>query len=241
VDLVYEDEDLIAVNKAPGITVIPARNEAPENALRFRLMSLRGEKLWTVHRIDRDTSGLVLFARNPRAHRELSIAFETRRVAKQYLTWTLGAPIPAQGTIRADLHGARRGKMRPARPGEAHALASRTTYRVEAAWQTALGPVARVRVCPETGRHHQIRVHLRFLDTPILVDPSYGGRSSLAVGELGPESPPLPRLALHAASVQLPPLRDRRPLHLAAPLPADLEALDRWLQDRCARAQQERS
>lgn len=226
--LVYEDEFLLAVNKPPGLTVVPGRDEPPAASLRHKLEAARGEPLWVVHRIDRDTSGVVLFARDPETHRALSRAFESRRVQKCYLAFCRGLP-PMQGTIRIALHSARKGKMRPALPGEPGALPSETEYQRRGAWQTAIGPVASLEVRPLTGRQHQIRVHLRAIDCPLLVDPLYGRCARLDAGALGAGSPPLTRLTLHAHRLELEHPRTGAPLALEAPLTPDLKALDAWL------------
>jgi RluA family pseudouridine synthase len=231
-NLLYEDSALIAVDKPAGVPVIPARNEPPESCLQAILQAARGERLWVVHRLDRDTSGVVVFARDAEAHRALSMAFEHRRTKKRYLAWTRGAPagdgdMPL--VINVPLHRARKGKMRPAREGEEGALACETAYRVEQVTATAVGPVARVVAEPRSGRQHQIRVHLRYLEAPLLVDPLYGRAARVAEGELGAGSPAVERLTLHAAELELPHPVDERALKLVAPLPPDLGALDAWL------------
>ncbi len=220
-DTLHEDQDVIAVNKPAGIAVIPGRDEKPDQALRGQLESLRGERLWVVHRLDRDTSGVVLFARNEQAHRRLSMAFEGREVSKTYLAWTRGVPQPAEGVITVPLHPARKGKMRPAHEGEAGGLASETAYRVLASREA----IAEVEVSPRTGRQHQIRVHMRAIGAPLLVDPFYGKCESIESGVLGAGSPALPRLTLHAWKLAYGELR------VIAPLPGDLAALQAWLRD----------
>ena len=216
---------VLAVDKAAGITVIPARDEDPGRALRQRLESELRAPLWVVHRIDRDTSGVVVFARDADAHRELNHAFEHALVRKTYLAWTAGIPQPPAGFIDVPLHPARKGKMRPALPGEVDAKDARTDYVVEA--RRALGDltVARVRCHPRSGRQHQIRVHLRSLGCPILRDPLYGMNTLRAPwAEL-----PVPRLALHAQQLQLPDLFGADGLEIVAPLPADLAEIDVWV------------
>ena len=97
---------------------------------------------------------------------------------------------------------------------------------MEAVAATAVGPVARIAAEPRTGRQHQIRVHLRWLETPLLVDPLYGRAGRVAEGELGAGSPAVERLTLHASWLELPP---PHALTVVAPLPPDLAALDAWL------------
>jgi tRNA pseudouridine32 synthase/23S rRNA pseudouridine746 synthase len=218
--VIHQDADLVVVDKPAGIAVIPARAGPAEDSLRHRLQAQLGVELWVVHRIDRDASGLVVMARTAAAHRELSMAFEHRQVDKSYVAFTAGVPAPARGTIDVALHPARKGKSRPARPGEPDARAARTDYEVERSWRRGTAAVARVEARPQTGRLHQIRVHLRFKETPIVGDPLYGaGTLTGALAEA-----PCRRLALHAHRLALP----GRP-RFEAPLAADLEALQGWL------------
>lgn len=220
--LLHEEADLIAVAKPPGLAVIPERDGEPGASLRHRLEAARGEPLWVVHRIDKDTSGIVLFARSAAAHRWLNDAFAERRVEKSYLAFAAG-DLPGEREIDLPLVEARRGKARPARPGEA-GKPSLTQVVAVARWRRGADLVTLVEARPRTGRHHQIRVHLRSLEAPILFDPAYGKRTlrGLLAGA------PAGRLALHAARVAL--VRpDGRPLAIEAPLPDDLVALRAWL------------
>jgi RluA family pseudouridine synthase len=214
----YEDDGLLAVHKPAGLVVIPARDEDPSGALRQRLEAARGEALWVVHRIDRDTSGVVLFARSADAHRALNGLFASRAVDKVYVAFTRGAPSPPRGVIEVPLHTARKGKMRPALPGEADALDARTDYAVLATWERPDGVLAKIEARPHTGRQHQVRVHLRSVGAPLLMDPLYGRTAE----GLAPS-----RMALHAAAVTLP--WRGRALTVEAPLATDLSDFERAL------------
>ncbi|MEZ4405632.1 MAG: RluA family pseudouridine synthase [Polyangiales bacterium] len=225
IPVLYEDAGLVAVDKPAGVVVIPARDEDPGESLRAKLEAQRGERLWVVHRVDRDTSGVVLFARSADAHRALNAHFEHRRVDKRYLALTRGVP-SRTGDIDLALHPARKGKMRPALPGEEGSVAARTTLTVLREWATPVGPVCLVEAKPHTGRQHQIRVHLRALDAPLVVDPLYGRASTVTAAELGldPSHPGLSRLSLHAAALSLPwPAGET--LTVSAPLASDLSSL----------------
>jgi tRNA pseudouridine32 synthase/23S rRNA pseudouridine746 synthase len=222
--VLYEDADLVAVAKPSGLPTIPARDEPPAACLHKQLEATRGERLWIVHRIDRDTSGVVVFARTAAAHRALSMAFEHRRVRKAYAAFAVSAPgrLAERGRIDVALHPARKGKTRPALPGEA-GQAAVTDYAVERRWTRGGVEVALVEARPETGRHHQIRVHLRSLDAPILGDPLYGKHT--LEGPLAKS--PCRRLALHARRLTLPAPAGERTIE--APWPDDLRALVAWL------------
>lgn len=224
--VLYEDRDVLAVAKPAGVVVIPARNEEAALSLRHRLEASRGEPLWVVHRIDRDTSGVVLFARNAEAHRALSLAFEQRLVEKTYLALTRGALTPRDGSINLALHTARKGKMRPAFPGEVGSLEASTGYRTLDVWTTAAAAVALVSLTPKTGRQHQLRVHLRAMETPLLVDPLYARNDRIDARALGlDDDAAVGRLTLHAAALEVPRPDGSGRLRIEAPLAADLAAL----------------
>ena len=231
IETLFEDAALIAVQKPAGVTVIPARNEPPETCLAKQLEASRRERLWVVHRIDRDTSGVVLFARTAEAHRKLSMAFEGRDVQKRYVAFTRGVPTPHEGSIDLPLHTARKGRMRPALPGESEALPSLSDYRVLIHRESAIGPVALVEVRPKTGRQHQIRVHLRAKEAPLLVDPLYGKCEQIAAEGLGTGSPAMSRLTLHARGITFRHPTDGHDVTIDAPLPSDLAALETWLRN----------
>jgi tRNA pseudouridine32 synthase/23S rRNA pseudouridine746 synthase len=226
--LLHEEPDLIAVAKPPGLAVIPERDGDPTASLRHRLEAARGEPLWVVHRIDKDTSGVVLFARSAAAHRWLNDAFAERQVAKTYLAFAAG-DLPGTRVIDVPLVEARRGKARPAGPGE-RGKPSQTEVRALARWRRGDDTVTLVEARPHTGRHHQIRVHLRSLEAPILFDPAYGKRTLRGMLAGAPAG----RLALHASRVSLR-RPDGRPLVIEAPLPDDLVALQAWLDAGWAR------
>ncbi len=222
VAICHADRDLVVVDKPPAVAVIPARSEPAEASLVRQLEACLGLRLWVVHRIDRDTSGVVVFAKSAEAHRALCRAFEERRVEKEYVAFTAGVPEPEAGRIDVPLHAARRGKARPARPDEAGRQEAVTDYRVERVFHGAGLAAARVGLWPRSGRRHQLRVHLRARGTPILFDALYGGDQARP-------SPAAPcrRLALHAARLRLP--TPGGVLEVGAPLPGDLVALEAWL------------
>ena len=237
--LLHEDHDLVAVAKPAGEPVIAARGEPRSLCLQKRLESRLRRRLWVVHRIDRDASGVVLFALNADAHRALSLAFEHREVAKTYTAFVAGSVEPPRGRIEVPLHDARKGKTRPARPGEPGAQPSTTEYATRKRWPVIPrdsrppGPegsaevVSLLDVHPLTGRHHQVRVHLRSAGTPILFDPLYGRG-------LMPEvltGAPCARLALHARKIDVPAPRGGGRVVVEAPFPADLAALVEWLDE----------
>jgi tRNA pseudouridine32 synthase/23S rRNA pseudouridine746 synthase len=218
--VLHEDAELLAVAKPAGRIVIPGRSGG-ERSLREELQEAHGP-LWVVHRLDRGTSGVLLFARSAGAHRTLNMAFEAGEPEKRYLALVRGTP-PEEVRIDVALARGRKGKVRPARPGEPDAKPSATRFRrLESFTAPKLGgPFAWIEALPETGRTHQIRVHLLAAGTPLALDPDYGeeGPLRLADGTVW-----LGRTPLHAERLGVAHPADGRRLELRAPLPEDLEA-----------------
>ena len=198
--LLHEDDDVVAVQKPSGEPVIPGRDGSAQDCVQRRLERQLGRRLWVVHRIDKDASGVVVFALNAEAHRALSLAFERRQVSKAYTAFVAGSIEPPQGRLDIPLHPARKGKTRPARPGEPGAQAAETEYATRRALDARARSVSLLEALPHTGRHHQIRVHLRAAGVPILFDPLYG-RGLMPEALAGA---PCTRLALHARRIDLP-------------------------------------
>jgi len=228
--ILYEDSDLLALSKPAGMLVIPGRDRS-EPSLRDRVgayLARTGETPFVVHRIDRGTSGVVLFARNDAAHRRLSMSFENREVDKEYLAIVEGDP-PAQGVLDMPLHTARRGRMRPALPGEEGLDAVTEWAALE-----RFGRYAFLRLRPMTGRHHQIRVQLKAAGHPLAFDPVYGRKSPLTAEFLRPgmgndDWTVLARTPLHAARITLDHPWGKGRLSVKAPLPADMDRALRLL------------
>jgi RluA family pseudouridine synthase len=175
--ILYEDEALVLVNKAPGELTIPDRHHPEYFNLQHWLQERYG-RIWVVHRLDRDTSGILCFARTAEAHRHLSRQFEERTVNKTYLALVDGIPYPQEGSIDRPIgpHPSQAGKMTVVRKGK-NAL---TEYRcVEIFRQFSL-----LELQLHTGRTHQVRVHLAYLGHPLIVDPLYGKRDAFYLSEV---------------------------------------------------------
>jgi tRNA pseudouridine32 synthase/23S rRNA pseudouridine746 synthase/23S rRNA pseudouridine955/2504/2580 synthase len=201
----------VAIDKPAGSLVIPGRTGEEDN-LRQRLEAQLGEKLFVVHRLDRDTSGVLVFARDATTHRALCMAFEAGEVHKRYLALVRGRWETGQ-LIDVALVPARKGKMRPAAPGE-KGKAARTRFRP----LEALVDATLVEAEPLTGRTHQIRVHACYAGHPLLVDPQYGTAHPFSAGA----RVPLERTPLHAAALRLPALAGMTPVEVQAPLASDI-------------------
>jgi 23S rRNA pseudouridine1911/1915/1917 synthase len=217
----YEDEHLLVVDKPAGMVVHPAPGHATGTlAQALAGVAAGGEASWRagiVHRLDRDTTGLLVVAKSEAAHRELKAAMERRDVTREYLALVEGRPPARTGTIEAPIGRDRRVRTRMSTDGDG-ARPAVTHFAIE----RALGRTSLLRVRLETGRTHQIRVHLQAIGHPVCGDPEYGGTRSGA--ELG-----LERQFLHAARLAFAhPLEAGREVDVASPLPADLAAaLDR--------------
>jgi 23S rRNA pseudouridine1911/1915/1917 synthase len=210
----YEDEHLLVVDKPAGLVVHPAPGHAKGTLVHGLLAyDVEGgeepERPGIVHRLDRDTSGLLVVARSPEAHRRLQEQVQAREMTREYLALVVGRPRSRRGTIDApigrDRHDALRRSLDTDAPREAL-----THFEVE----ELLRRHSLLRVRLETGRTHQIRVHLAAIDLPVAGDAVYG-----RAGELG-----LERQFLHAARLAFShPVTGER-VDLSSPLPADLAA-----------------
>ncbi len=218
--LLFTHEAFVAVDKPAGVTVIPGRSEEGGPSLREQLQAQLGRDVWVVHRLDRDTSGVVLFALTAPAHRTLSMAFEAGRVEKRYLALARGALAEAQD-VRVPLAPARRGRMRPARKGETEAKEAHTHLRPV---ETFGDRATLVEATPLTGRTHQIRVHLLAMGHPLLFDHQYGQTRQVTAQDLGGSGDEvvLARTPLHAARLRLEALEGLPDVTIESPLPADM-------------------
>lgn len=234
--VLFEDVGWFAVAKPPGVLVIPGRSEEHGPSLREALERQRGRKVFTVHRLDRDTSGALVFALDAAAHRALSMAFEEGRVEKQYLALVDGQ-LTEPADVTVPLSPARRGRMRPARPGEEgkEVRTARTLIRPLQVFPRC----TLVEATPLTGRTHQIRVHLLSLGHPLLFDHQYGRARPVTAADLGlsgsaPDEVLLSRTPLHARRVRLPSFPGSEPRMVEAPLAADMaQVLDRLHAQGC--------
>jgi RluA family pseudouridine synthase len=199
---------LLAIDKPAGWLVIPGRSLEDRVCIKTALEHQLGTPIWVCHRLDRETSGVLVFATSASAHREASMAFEHSQVVKKYLALVEGV-VRAPFNIDVELVAARKGKVRPAFPGEV-GKPSRTEVNPMESFPSA----TLVECRPLTGRQHQIRVHLKWSGHPLLVDPQYGRREALQYG-----TAQLERTPLHAASIEIPALQ----FGASAPLAADMK------------------
>ncbi len=213
-DVIYEDEDLLAVDKPAGLVVHPTygfTEKTLAHALSY-MMERTGErfKIRFINRLDMDTSGILLVAKNAYVQDRAARFQERGLVKKSYTAFVSNVPYPPEGLIdapvgRPDPEGPRRGVVEWGKP-------SKTVYRVLETF--AGGAFSMVELGLLTGRTHQIRVHMGHIGCPLLGDGFYGGDTRM-----------IKRQALHAKSLSLPHPVTEEPLDLACPLPADLAGL----------------
>jgi 23S rRNA pseudouridine1911/1915/1917 synthase len=230
-DVLYEDDDLIAINKPSGMVVHPAKGHWSGTltaALAFRFQNLSSvagpSRPGIVHRLDRDTSGVILVAKNDRAHLRLCDQFARRTVEKEYFAICRGSIDRDRDSIEQPIgvHPYHRERM-AIRGGHPTSRKARTVFEVV----ERLRGFMTFRVFPKTGRTHQIRVHLSHIGCPILCDPLYSGQSVITLGEVTGDSRNsqilLDRLALHALRIRVshPITNDR--LEFLAPVPIALD------------------
>lgn len=225
-DIVYEDGDLLVINKPRGMVVHPAPGHSGGtlvNALLGCCRDLSGIggviRPGIVHRLDKDTSGLLLVAKNDAAHKSLSGQLKKRQLRREYIALVYGWITPSRGRIEAPVgrHPVQRKKMAVVTGGREAV----TRYRLI----KYLGPYSLLRLILETGRTHQIRVHLAYIGYPVVGDPAYAG--SAPKGPLPPELA-APQ-ALHARLISFSHPRSGEQMQFSAPLPPIfLESL-RWL------------
>ena len=224
--IILENDDLITLNKPSGLLSIPDR-EGKEVSLKKLLIEKYGQ-IFTVHRLDKDTSGVIIFAKNEEVHKHLSHQFEERQTEKIYFGLVLGSLAEKKGTIDAPIaeHPVKKGLMNVHRNGKE----SITDYEVLEDFKI----FSWVQFQIHTGRTHQVRVHAKHIGHPIVCDDLYGDGKPILLSSLKhkfklsknelEERPLLNRLALHALSLRFLNTNGEM-IRLEAPLPKDLKAL----------------
>ncbi|HEX5319105.1 MAG TPA: RluA family pseudouridine synthase [Stellaceae bacterium] len=232
-DIRFEDAHLIVIDKPAGMVVHPAPGN-PTGTLVNALLSHCGDSLagiggvrrpGIVHRLDKNTSGLMVVAKTDAAHRALSRDFAARRIERAYAALVWGIPVPAAGEIAGNIGRSPRNRKKMAVVGAAHGKPALTRYRVERGFA---GRAALIECRLATGRTHQIRVHLAERGHPVIGDPAYGSRSGRDVarsGELGACIASFPRQALHAKTLGFIHPATQQNLMFSSDPPADFRGL----------------
>ncbi|MEN8255640.1 MAG: RluA family pseudouridine synthase [Verrucomicrobiota bacterium] len=201
VEIIHEDEAFVAVDKPTRLLAVPGRGADKQDCLYRRVLEQFPDAL-VVHRLDMDTSGLILFARSPEVQRNLSMQFEKREIKKTYIAIVAGVIEEDSGTIDYPLRKDMEQRLPPK-----HLVDCVRGKKAVTKWQVLERGEATTRVAlfPETGRSHQLRVHMRSLGFPIVGDPIYGS--------------PGGRLMLHAQSLELRHPLAGEPIGLECPAP----------------------
>ncbi len=245
-DIVYEDDDILVLNKPAGMTVHPAAG-TKEDTLVHALLGHCGSSLsgiggvarpGIVHRIDKETSGLLAVAKNDYAHQHLSSQLKSRHMKRTYIAFAWGALNPREGTVDAPIarHPRHRRQMAVVQGGRDAV----THYETEALYRVAgtITPLASKVICNlDTGRTHQIRVHLMHSKCPIIGDPTYGATTTTRLNRLKSSDITVPeplmaaltlvhRQALHAHKLVLIHPKTSKTMQFECPLPDDLRALE---------------
>ncbi len=235
IEVLYEDNDLLIVNKPAGLLVIPDRFDQDLPSLNKLLEAQRNEKIWVVHRLDRDTSGAICFAKNEDTHKYLSKLFQEHQVEKYYVGLVNGHVINESDRIEAPIaeHPSKKGRMVVAKKGK-EAI---TEYTILKQWP--LYSYLQLRIY--TGRTHQIRVHMQSIGHAIVADELYGDGQPFLLSAIKKkyklstkyeqEKPLLARLGLHASKLSFK-KENGETITVEAPVPKDITAcvkqLDKW-------------
>lgn len=223
-EVLYENDQFLAIAKPSGMLSVPDRIQS-EPSLKD-LLKQQYPDIFTVHRLDRATSGLIIYAKDPMTHKMLSSQFEGREVEKYYLGIVRGNMEPPSGTVETGImeHPAKNGTM----IAHARGKSSKTAYETLEPFRQFSFVQFRI----FTGRTHQIRVHTHYLGHPVVGDPLYGDGQPLLLSSIKrnfhlskkeeEERPIMPRLALHAHTIRF--TLNGRPYNLEAPLPKDMQA-----------------
>lgn len=217
--ILFEDEHVLVLNKPYGIAVQGGTGTKRHiDGLLAGMIDRFGDRPRLVHRLDRDTTGVLLIAKHRDAAAKLGRVFQTRSAAKTYWALVKGVPKPAQGRIEAALvkaAGPEGDRVRKAEPGEQELAMHATTHY--AVIDRVAHKVAWVSLKPVTGRQHQLRAHMAMIGHPILGDVKYGGDKDLPIAGIEP------RLHLHARRLVLPHPFEKKKIDVTAPLPAHMQ------------------
>ncbi len=225
-NVIFENDDMVAINKASGMLTIPDRFDMEIPSV-YTLLQKKYDKIFIVHRLDRDTSGIVIFAKNEQNHKWLNTLFENRTIDKYYLGIVKGSPVIKEGIINEPIaeHQQQKGVMAISKKGKP----SITEYNVV----DDFGMYSLIRFKILSGRTHQIRVHMKRIGNPIVCDETYGDGKPVFISSFKKkfklnreeeEQPILKRLGLHAYQIKFN-NQAGQPIDIVAEIPKDFKAL----------------
>lgn len=232
--VLYEDASLLVINKPAGLLSIPGRDISEESLLDS--LKKNSTSPLVVHRLDRDTSGVLIFAKTPDVHRALSLQFSERSITKTYHAIVVGRPVEDTFSINEHLLVDGHGKVMVSAGGKASFTRCQVVERFSRYTLMEVNPI--------TGRQHQIRVHLAHKGYPLAVDPLYGSAKPLTIADIkpgvrrsgeegSPESALIKRTPLHASSVEVVHPEGGQPMVFKAPMPKDMLATLTQLRKWC--------
>jgi 23S rRNA pseudouridine955/2504/2580 synthase/23S rRNA pseudouridine1911/1915/1917 synthase len=225
--IIFENDDFVAINKEPGVLSIPDRHDETQLSL-YTILTQKYGRIFIVHRLDRDTSGLILFAKKEGTHKYLSRLFEQRNIQKKYLGIVRGSMPEKTGSVNEPIaeHPVKKGVMSVSKKGKP----SLTNYEVLEDY----GIYSLVQFEIQSGRTHQIRVHTKYIGHPIICDEVYGDGKPILLSSFKKkyklsqndleERPIISRLALHSHSLHFKDIHQKE-FFIEAPLPKDMKAL----------------
>jgi len=224
-DILFEDKSLLVVNKPAGLVVHPAAGHEEHTLVNALLHHCKGSlsgiggvaRPGIVHRLDKETSGCLVVAKNDETHIALAEQFSNREVKKIYHALVCGEPARDSGEIRAAIARHPTHRKRMAVRDDSDGRAAHTSYRILERLYAATLMEAQI----HTGRTHQIRVHFQFIGHPLVGDDTYGAKQNARVKELTNYA--APRVMLHAKNLSFIHPRTKKPVNFEAPLPADFK------------------
>ena len=231
-EILFEDGDYVCINKTAGLLTLPDRFD-PAIPNLYHILGERYGEIFVVHRIDKQTSGVIAFAKNADAHKALNAQFENHRIQKKYVVLVQGILKEADGSINLPI-GENSGKAGTMKIDTVHGKESVTKYKVIERFVS----FTLVEAEPLSGRTHQIRVHFKAIGHPLAVDEIYGNTEGIKLSSLKKnyklkpgsiEKPLISRLTLHARSLRFFHFRSQNELTIEAPLPKDFESVIKQL------------
>jgi len=224
IETLYEDDYLIAINKKSGMLSIPSRDGSTDDL--FSILKIKYNPLFIIHRIDRDTSGVILYAKDAEVHKKMNQLFENHQICKKYLALLSGVPAEKEGHIEnyIDENAQKMGSYKVSKKGK---LAI-SDYKVLATYKKN----SLVEVDIKTGRTHQIRVHAQFIGCPLAFDPVYNPMNGVFISKLKRNYRPkleeeersiINRLSLHASSMSFIHPITHQTIEIKSPLHQDFQ------------------
>lgn len=223
IDILYEDGSLIAVNKPAGMTTIPGNAQERSQSLAGAVEKHTGQKIFVVHRLDRETSGVVVFAKTAEDHKTMNIQFDKKEVGKHYIALVEGACCFEEKEINIPVSKSKSRSRKPALSSKGLEAITRVKVLKRS------GGYSLMEVFPVTGKRHQIRLHLKAIGHPLAFDRLYGRKDplpvSLITGDPDDIGRMLSRMPLHAKSIEFMHPATGQKIKIEADAPEDLKVI----------------